>query len=65
MGGSGPLYKIQGSTRFHNPNGILIGSAIFVGLTVVADRPTDRPRYSICNNELHLASAVIWSKNTE
>jgi len=28
-------------TRVHNPNGISIGSAVFVGLTTVTDRPTD------------------------
>jgi len=41
-------------TRVHNPNGISIGSAVFAGLTTVTDGPTDRPRYSICNNMLHL-----------
>jgi len=25
-----------------NPNGILIGSAVFAGLTTVTERPTDR-----------------------
>jgi len=29
-------------TRVHNPNRISIGSAVFSGLTIVADRPTDR-----------------------
>ena len=27
------------------------------------DRQTDRPRYSICSNRLHLASAVMWPNN--
>jgi len=31
-----------GLTRVLNPNSILIGSAIFAGLTSVTDRPTDR-----------------------
>ena len=31
-----------GPTRVHNPNGISIGSAVFAGFTIVADRPTDR-----------------------
>ena len=31
----------RGPTRVHNPNGILIGSAAFAGLTIVTDRPTD------------------------
>jgi len=26
----------------HNPNGILIGAAVFAGLTSVTDRPTER-----------------------
>jgi len=37
-------------------NGLAIGSAIFAGLTIV----TDRPRYSVCSNKLHLASAAMW-----
>jgi len=32
-----------GPTRVLNPNGILIGAAIFAGLTSVTDRQTDRP----------------------
>jgi len=39
-----------GPTRIFNPNGILIGSAVFAALTIVTDRQTDRPRYSVCNN---------------
>jgi len=31
-----------GPTRVRNPNGIWIGSAVFVGLTIVTDGPTDR-----------------------
>jgi len=45
----------------YNPNGMLIGSAIFTGLTVIID--TDRPRYSICSNKLHLASAAMRPKS--
>ena len=37
--------------RVHNPNGTSIGSAIFVWLTTVTDRPTDRLRYSVLNND--------------
>ena len=33
--------------RLHKPNGISLSSAIFVGLTIVTDRP---PRYSVCKN---------------
>jgi len=28
----------------------------FAGLMIVTDRPTDRPRYSVCNNRPHLRS---------
>jgi len=45
--------------RVHDPIGISIGSAIFAGLTIVTDRPTDRPRYSVCNNRPHLHSTVM------
>jgi len=45
-----------GPTRVHIPNGISIGSAVLAGLTVVTDRQTDRPRYSVCINRPHLAS---------
>jgi len=40
----------------YNPNGILIGSAVFAWITIVTDRPTDRPRYSVCSNRTHLRS---------
>jgi len=32
---------------------MLIGLAVFAGLTIVTDRQTDRPRYSVCDNKLH------------
>jgi len=31
-----------GPTQLHNPNGISISSAVFAGLMMVTDRPTDR-----------------------
>jgi len=31
-----------------------MGSAACAGLTVVTDRPTDRPRYSVCSIRPHL-----------
>jgi len=37
-------------TRFQIPNYISIGRGVFAGLTIVTNRPTDRPRYSVCNN---------------
>jgi len=42
MGGSGPPCNtwFPGPTRVLNPNGILIGSAIFAGLTSVTERQT-------------------------
>jgi len=43
-----------GLTQVLNLNGISIGSAVFAGLTSVTDRPTDRPRYSVCSNRPHL-----------
>jgi len=41
-------------TRVHHPNGISIDSAVFAGLTIMTDRPTDRPRFSVCNIRPHL-----------
>jgi len=40
-------------TRFNIQKGISICSAIFAELTVVTDRQTDRPRYSVCSNRPH------------
>ena len=48
-----------GPTRVHNPNGITIGSAIFAWFTIVTDRLTDRPSYSLCNNRLHVHSPAM------
>ena len=28
--------------------------SVFAGLTIVTDRPTDKPHYSVCNNRPHL-----------
>jgi len=43
-----------GSIRVDNPNDISIGSAVSAGRTIVTDRQTDRPRYSVCNNRPQL-----------
>ena len=51
------------SIRVHNPNGISIGSAVFAGLAIVTDRPTDRLRYSVRTNRLHLANAAMRANN--
>jgi len=44
MAESGLLRKtcFFGPIRVHNPIGISIGLAVFAGLTIVTDRPTDR-----------------------
>ena len=53
-----------GPMRVHGSNGISIGLAVFAWLTIVTDRqtdkPTDRPRYLVCNNKPHLRSTAIW-----
>jgi len=36
--------RFLGTIRFHSPNGVLIGSAVFVGLIVVFNRQTDTQR---------------------
>jgi len=44
-----------GPTRVLNPNSILIGSAVFAGLTTVTDKPIDRQTmFTVSNNRLHL-----------
>ena len=43
-----------GPTRFHKQNSISMGSYVSAGLRIVTDRPTDRPRYSVCNNRPHI-----------
>jgi len=45
---------VIGSTEVHNPNSTSISSAVFAGLTIVTDKQTARPRYSVCNNRPHL-----------
>ena len=51
--------------RVHIPNGITIGSAIFVGLTVVSDRQTDRqtdrPRsHALHNDAVYNDSVFVY-----
>jgi len=59
--------QFVGPTRVHNPNGILIGSAIFAGLTSVTDRPTDRPTdhatRSVTIDRIYVRSTVTRRKN--
>jgi len=55
-------------TQAHNPNGISIGSAIFVGLMTVADRLTDHATIqhatqSVTVGRIYLGSTTMWPKN--
>jgi len=54
-----------GPTRVHPSNGILIGIVVFAWLTIMTDRPTERPRYSVCNVNAeefinHVNNNLIW-----
>jgi len=51
--------RFTGPTRVHIPSGTSIGSAVFVGLTVVTNRQTRRPRRYICNNRPYLCTACV------
>ena len=70
MGGSGPPSntRFPGPTQVHNPNGMLIGSAIFAGLTSVTDRPTDRrtdhATRLVTIGRIYVHSTAMWPKNT-
>ena len=49
-----------GPTWVRNPNGISISSAVLQGSwSCQTNRPSDRPRYSVCNNRSHLRSTVV------
>jgi len=52
-----------GPIREHNPNGILIGSAVFAGLTSMRDRPTDNATRSVTIDLIlqHLAYSIFTS----
>jgi len=51
-----------GPMRVHIQNSISIASAIFAQLTIVTDRQTDRPHYSVHSNRPHLANAAMGPK---
>ena len=51
-------YTIPWAQQVHNPNGILTGSAVSEGLTVVSNRHTHR-LYYICSNRLHLCTRCM------
>jgi len=59
-GGSGHPSDTQylGPTQVHIANGVSNTSAHFTWLTVVTDRLTDIPCYSVCSNRPHLRSTV-------
>jgi len=45
---------VPGPTLVLNPKGSSIGAAVFAGPTIVTDRQTYRPRYSVGKNRPHL-----------
>jgi len=49
-------------TRVGIANGMLIGCAVFVGLTIVTDRPTDHATLVYCNRP-HLCSTAMRPNN--
>jgi len=51
-----------GSTRLHNPNGVSIGSAVFVGLTIVTNRQTDHAT-SVTVGRIYVRSTAMRPKN--
>jgi len=52
-----------------NPNGISIGTAVFAGLTIVTDRPSDRPTdhatWSVTIGRIYVCSTAKRPKNNE
>ena len=50
-------------TRAHNPNGILIGSAVFAGLITVTDRQTDHATRSVTIGRIYVRSAAMRLNN--
>jgi len=62
MGGSGPLSNtwFPGPTRFHNPNGISIGSAVLQGSLVwQTDRQTDHATRSVTIGRIYVRSTAM------
>jgi len=51
---------LRGPTRFHNPNDISIGSAVFAGSqSCQADCRTDHATACVCNNRPHLRHSSL------
>jgi len=65
MGGDLDSHLIPGPIRVLNPNGISIGSAVFVGLTGVTDRPTDHATQSVTIGHIYVRSTAMWPNNTK
>ena len=65
-GGSGPhlIHDSLGPPEFLNPNGISIGSAVFVGLTSVTDRSTDHATWSVTTGRIYVRSTAMRPTNT-
>ena len=65
MVGSGPTSNtwFAGPTRVHNPNGILIGSAVFAGLTSMTHRPTDHTMRSVTIRIIYVRSTAMRPNN--
>jgi len=66
---SGPSFNtcFLGPTWVHILNGISISSAVFAGLMIATDQPTDSqtdtPCYSVCNDKPHLHSSEMQPNN--
>jgi len=54
-----------GPIQVTNTNGISIGSAVYVGLTIVIDQQTDRQTDRQIDRQITLlCSTAMWPKNT-
>jgi len=42
------------SNRVHNPKGMLIGTAVFAGLTVMTDRQKDHATLSVTTGHIYI-----------
>jgi len=52
-----------GLTRVLDPNGILIGAAVFAGLTNVTDRPTNHATRSVTTGRIYVGSTAMRPNN--
>ena len=52
-----------GPTRVHNANGILIGSAVLAGLTIVTNQQTDHATPSVTIGRIYICSTAMWPNN--